>query len=60
MNLDPSPAEDYLADAEAGVVDYAVSAQYLRLALRELGKISGKVSSEQILDVIFADFCIGK
>jgi len=52
--------EDYLEDAEDGILDYAVSGQHLRLALRELGQISGKVSSEQILDVIFADFCIGK
>ena len=54
------PSEGYLEDAEAGIRDYAVSGQHLRLALRELGQISGKVSSEQILDVIFADFCIGK
>ena len=53
-------SEDYLEDAEDGILDYAVSGQHLRLALRELGQISGKVSSEQILDVIFADFCIGK
>ncbi len=40
--------------------DYAVAGQFLRGAIREVGQLSGKVSSEQILDVIFADFCIGK
>src|SRR5579883_3161198 len=32
----------------------------LRLALRSLGRITGRVDVEDILDVIFRDFCIGK
>ncbi len=32
----------------------------LRLAVRALGRITGKVDIEDILDVVFADFCIGK
>jgi tRNA U34 5-carboxymethylaminomethyl modifying GTPase MnmE/TrmE len=32
----------------------------LRLALRSLGRITGTVDVEDLLDVIFRDFCIGK
>jgi tRNA modification GTPase len=35
-------------------------AEDLRLALRSLGRISGAVDVEDLLDVIFRDFCIGK
>ena len=40
--------------------DIVLAAQCLRRALRYLGNITGKVTSEDILDVIFRDFCIGK
>lgn len=40
--------------------DVVISAEYLRMALSEIGKISGKISTEDILDVVFKDFCIGK
>jgi tRNA modification GTPase len=35
-------------------------AEDLRLALREVGRITGRVDVEDLLDVIFRDFCIGK
>jgi tRNA modification GTPase len=35
-------------------------AEDLRLALRALGRITGRVDIEELLDVIFRDFCIGK
>jgi tRNA modification GTPase len=35
-------------------------AEDLRLALRALGRITGRVDVEELLDVIFRDFCIGK
>lgn len=35
-------------------------AEDMRLAMRELGRITGHVDVEQILDVIFREFCIGK
>lgn len=35
-------------------------AEDLRLALRYIGSITGRVDVEQLLDVIFRDFCIGK
>ena len=31
-----------------------------RLAMMELGRITGRVDVEELLDVIFRDFCIGK
>ena len=35
-------------------------AEDVRLALRALGRVSGRVDVEDVLDVIFQDFCIGK
>jgi tRNA modification GTPase len=35
-------------------------AEDLRLALRALGRITGSVGVEDILDTLFARFCIGK
>ncbi len=37
-----------------------LAAEDLRLALRQLGSITGKVHIEDLLDRIFRDFCIGK
>ena len=35
-------------------------AEDLRLAARALGRITGRVDVEDVLDVIFKEFCIGK
>jgi tRNA modification GTPase len=35
-------------------------AEDLRLAVRAIGRITGRVDVEDLLDVIFRDFCIGK
>jgi tRNA modification GTPase len=35
-------------------------AEDLRLAWRSLGRITGRVDVEDLLDVIFRDFCLGK
>lgn len=37
-----------------------LAAEDLRLAVREIGRITGLVDVEDLLDVIFRDFCIGK
>jgi tRNA modification GTPase len=37
-----------------------IMAENLRLAARALGKLLGRVDVEDVLDVIFRDFCIGK
>ena len=51
----------------AGHIDRALSAplpelaaEDVRLAVRALGRITGRVDVEDLLDVIFRDFCIGK
>ena len=44
--------------ATAGAVELA--AEDLRLALRGLGRVAGRVDVEELLDRIFRDFCIGK
>jgi tRNA modification GTPase len=37
-----------------------LAAEDLRLALRNLGSLTGRVDIEDLLDMIFRDFCIGK
>ncbi len=37
-----------------------LAAEDLRLAVRAIGRITGRVDVEDLLDVIFRDFCIGK
>lgn len=41
-------------------LDLVLAAEELRLARRHLGKITGRVSAEEILDIVFRDFCVGK
>lgn len=50
-------------DALIRAVDAPVpelAAEDLRLAVRALGRITGRVDVEDLLDIIFRDFCIGK
>ncbi|MBI2235873.1 MAG: tRNA uridine-5-carboxymethylaminomethyl(34) synthesis GTPase MnmE [Magnetospirillum sp.] len=37
-----------------------LAAEDLRLAARALGRITGRIDVEDVLDVVFAEFCIGK
>jgi tRNA modification GTPase len=46
--------------AQGAADEEAMMAEELRLAARALGKLLGRVDVEDILDVIFRDFCIGK
>ncbi|MAS86701.1 MAG: tRNA uridine-5-carboxymethylaminomethyl(34) synthesis GTPase MnmE, partial [Micavibrio sp.] len=39
---------------------WELAAENLRLAAYALGRITGKIDVEQLLDVIFGEFCIGK
>ena len=41
-------------------MDEVLAAEDLRLATRALGSLTGQVSIEDRLDIIFRDFCIGK
>ncbi len=54
--------EDCAAALERATAAHApeLVAEDLRLALRALGRITGRVDVEDVLDVIFRDFCIGK
>lgn len=40
--------------------DFAILVQHLRNAVRSIGRITGEVRTDDVLDVIFKDFCIGK
>lgn len=44
----------------AGLGREDIIAEELRVATRALGRLVGKVDVENVLDVIFRDFCIGK
>lgn len=41
-------------------VGIELAAEDLRLAARALGRITGRVEVDEILDVVFGEFCIGK
>ena len=55
-----------LVDAHAALQRFTmataldVAAEDLRIAARALGRITGRVDVEDLLDVIFREFCIGK
>lgn len=40
--------------------DPELAAEDIRLAARALGRITGRVDVEDVLDIVFGDFCIGK
>ncbi len=47
-------------DDKNNLEEFDKASEDLRLAIRHLGTITGKVDVEEILDSIFNDFCIGK
>jgi tRNA modification GTPase len=57
-----SEAADRIASAIniAGAVREEIVAEELRLAARALGRITGRVDVEDVLDLVFRNFCIGK
>ena len=56
--FDVLPSNLRVLAAQAQALD--LLAEELRLASRALGRLTGRVDVEDILDVIFRDFCIGK
>jgi tRNA modification GTPase len=48
-----------VAQAEQGAGEELV-AEDLRYALAALGRLAGRVDVEEVLDVIFREFCVGK
>lgn len=53
-------ALDHLKRYLQGSGDVEMKAEDVRLAARALGRITGRVDVEDVLDVIFSEFCIGK
>ena len=56
-------ASKYLTTAEAGLDDAIpldLIAVDLRTSLDHMGEVTGHINTEEILDIIFSDFCIGK
>jgi tRNA modification GTPase len=52
---------NYVSDAlQSEGRDLAIRSEYLRLAASSLGRITGRVDVEDLLGVIFSEFCIGK
>lgn len=52
---------DHLTEASAMLsTDLVLAAESVRLAIRSLGRISGRVGVEDMLDHLFSGFCIGK
>jgi tRNA modification GTPase len=53
-----------VAEAEKAVIGWnlpiEVRSEYLRNAATALGRITGKVDVEDLLGVIFSEFCVGK
>ena len=47
-------------DRALAAPDLELQAEDLRLAVRELGRMTGRVDVEDVLDRIFSEFCIGK
>ena len=63
----PTARRHHLAEAAACLARYsAVAAEFelgceeLRAAARALGRVTGAIDTEQVLDSIFSEFCIGK
>ena len=52
-------AATLLAEAEGAALP-ELTAEALRAALFALGRLTGRVGVEEILDIVFRDFCIGK
>ncbi len=52
-------AAAWLEEAEAARLPELVS-EALRAALRAIGRLTGRVGVEEVLDIVFGEFCIGK
>jgi tRNA modification GTPase len=58
LNSAQTALDRVLAEGPSGRED--IVAEELRLAAHSLGRLTGQVDVEDILDAIFRDFCIGK
>lgn len=54
-------ATEHLARFEENAgMDAVLAAEDVRMAARAIGRITGRVGVEDMLDIVFGDFCIGK
>jgi tRNA modification GTPase TrmE len=56
------PQHEHLSDeiGQGKSYDLVIASEHLRLASRCLGRLVGHIDVEELLDVIFNDFCVGK
>jgi tRNA modification GTPase len=47
-------------DLAVATAEPELAAEHVRIALRAIGRITGRVDLDELLDVVFRDFCIGK
>lgn len=52
--------EHILSALDSDTMGLDIQAEHLRLAGQALGRVTGRVDVEHLLDVIFSEFCIGK
>ena len=52
--------EEFVSEQVAGKNDVVIGAEELRYAADALGKVTGAVELDDILDAVFRSFCIGK
>jgi tRNA modification GTPase len=57
---DPLSETNELNLDNATVEQIEIGAEQLRRAIKALGRITGHVDVEALLEIIFRDFCIGK
>lgn len=60
LDLLSNSCDDLRRAVESTSLDLELRAEYLRLASNALGRITGDINVEDLLDVIFSEFCIGK
>ena len=53
-------AQAALARAAEGVPDLVLAANGARAAAESLGRLAGKVYADDLLDMLFSRFCVGK
>jgi len=53
-------ARDHLRRARANLEQPELAAEDVRLAARALARVAGRIGAEDVLDLVFASFCIGK
>lgn len=47
-------------DGRLNIDDIVIGAEELRYAAEAVGRVSGEICTEDVLDVVFREFCIGK